>query len=291
MLTRQLGDIVIHRIIESERPDFDAAQFFPHVTPEQWAPYRQRLAGWALDTATNNLVFPMQSYLLRSKHHTILVDTCVGDHKQRARPNWNMTSSGEYLKRFAETGVRPEQVDYVVCTHMHNDHVGWNTRWENGAWVPTFPNAKYVMSEKEWGYWSALHKETPQNQIGDSVVPIVESGHALMVKNDFAIDEDVWLESTAGHTPDHVSVRFRSRGAEAVITGDLIHSPVQLQELDWVPRPDFDPKQAAGTRRAFLERYCERDVLVCASHFPSPSFGHVVREGDGFGFRYETAAG
>jgi len=288
MLKRQLGDIVIHRIIESERPDFDATQFFPHVTPEQWAPYRQRLAGWALDPATNGLVFPMQSYLLRTKHHIVLVDTCVGDHKQRARPNWNMTSSGEYLKRFGETGVRPEQVDYVVCTHMHTDHVGWNTRWENGRWVPTFPNAKYVMSEKEWTYWSTLHQDTPQNQIGDSVIPIVESGHALMVKNDFTISDDVWLESTAGHTPDHFSVRFRSRGAEAVITGDLIHSPVQLLELDWVPRPDFDPKQAAATRRAFLERYCERDVLVCASHFPSPSFGHIVREGHGFGFRYET---
>jgi glyoxylase-like metal-dependent hydrolase (beta-lactamase superfamily II) len=290
MLQRQLGDIVINRIIESERPDFDAAQFFPHVTAEEWAPHRERLSGWALDTATNGLVFPMQSYLLRTKHHTILVDTCVGDHKQRARPNWNMTSTGGYLQRLGEIGVRPEQVDHVVCTHMHSDHVGWNTRWEGGRWVPTFPNAKYVMSEKEWGYWSTLHEDTPQNQIADSVIPIVESGHALMVKNDFVIDDDVWLESTAGHTPDHFSVRFRSRGEEAVITGDLIHSPVQLFELAWVPRPDFDPKQAAETRRAFLDRYCERDVLVCASHFPSPSFGHIVREGNAFGFRYETAA-
>ena len=188
MLQRQVGDIVITRIIESERPDFDAAQFFPEIAADQWAPYRQRLAGWALEPASNALIFPMQSFLLRTRHHTIVVDTCVGDHKQRARPNWNMTSSGEYLKRLAETGVRPEDVDYVMCTHMHPDHVGWNTRLENGRWVPTFPMARYVMSEKEWTYWSAFHKDTPQNQIADSVIPVVESGHAQMVKNDFAID-------------------------------------------------------------------------------------------------------
>ena len=109
MLERQVGEVIINRIIESERPDFDAAGFFPTITPEQWAPYRQRLAGWAMDPGVNGLVFPMQSFLLRTRHHTIVVDTCVGDHKERARPNWNMTSSGEYLKRFAETGVRPEQ--------------------------------------------------------------------------------------------------------------------------------------------------------------------------------------
>ena len=289
MLQRQVGDIVITRILESERPDFDAAQFFPEIAADQWAPYRQRLAGWAMETASNALIFPMQSFLLRTRHHTIVVDTCVGDHKQRARPTWNMTSSGEYLKRLADTGVRPEDVDYVMCTHMHPDHVGWNTRLENGRWVPTFPKARYVMSEKEWTYWSAFHKGTPQNQITDSVIPIVESGHAQMVKNDFAIDEDVWFESTPGHTPDHVSVRIASRGAQAVITGDLIHSPVQCLETEWVPRPDFDPPQAAATRRAFLERYCERDVLVCASHFPSPSFGHVIREGNAFWFTYEKA--
>jgi glyoxylase-like metal-dependent hydrolase (beta-lactamase superfamily II) len=145
------------------------------------------------------------------------------------------------------------------------------------------------MSEKEWTYWSALHKDTPQTQIGDSVIPIVESGLAQMVKNDFALDDEVRFESTAGHTPDHMSVRIASKGQHAVITGDLIHSPVQLQETAWVPRPDFDAKQAAATRRAFLDRYCERDVLVCASHFPSPSFGRVVREGDGFWFEYAKA--
>jgi len=287
MLHRQLGDIGIDRIIESEEADFDHRAFFPQTTAEQWEPHKPWLQPWAMDPASGNLIFPMQSFLVRTRHHTILVDTCVGDHKKRLRPSWNMTSSGAYLERFAATGVRPEQVDYVMCTHMHTDHVGWNTRLDNGRWVPTFPKAKYVMSEKEWTYWQALHKETPQNQIEDSVIPIIESGQALLVKNDYAINDEIWFEPTPGHTPDHVSVRLASRGAQAVITGDMIHSPVQCAEPMWVPRPDYDPAQAQQTRRAFLERYCDRDVLVCASHFPSPSFGHIVPDRRGFRFQSE----
>jgi glyoxylase-like metal-dependent hydrolase (beta-lactamase superfamily II) len=288
MLHRRLGEIHIHRILESERADFDAAVFFPETAPEQWAPHRGWLAPRGLDLQSNGLIFPMQSYLLRTRHHTILVDTCVGDHKQRARPTWNMTSSGAYLQRLADTGVRPEQVDYVLCTHMHNDHVGWNTRLDNGRWVPTFPNAKYIMSGKELEYWKDLHAKTPQNQIADSVLPIVAAGKAVLVENDFAISDEVWFESTPGHTPDHVSVRIASHGASAVITGDLIHSPVQCVEHEWVARPDADPPLAKRTRKAFLERYCDTDVLVCASHFPSPSFGHIVSEGKAFRFEYEA---
>ena len=290
MLQRRLGDIVIDRIVESERPDFDPLTFFPATTAEHWAPYRQRLQPWAMDPASGGLILPIQSYLVRTRHHTIVVDTCVGDHKPRLRPTWNMTSSGGYLKALAAAGVEPSQVDYVMCTHMHGDHVGWNTRLENGRWVPTFPKAEYLMSEKELTYWRTLHTETPQNQIEDSVLPIVEAGRAVMVKNDHAISDEVWFESTAGHTPDHMAVRLASRGAHAVVTGDLIHSPVQCAEPDWVPRPDYDAEAAARTRRAFMERYCETDVLVCASHFPSPSFGHFVRDGDAFWFRYAKAA-
>lgn len=290
MLQRKLGDIVIHRILESESPDFDPYAFFPQTPREAWEPHLPWLKPRALDPASGNLVFPMQSFLLRTRHHTILVDTCVGDHKQRARPTWNLTTSGAYLKRLADAGVRPEQVDYVMCTHMHSDHVGWNTRLQDGRWVPTFPNASYVMSGKELEYWQGLHKTTPQNQIADSVLPIVEAGRALLVRNDFALNDEVWCESTAGHTPDHMSVRVKSKGAQAVITGDLIHSPVQCQEYAWVARPDYDPPQAIATRKAFLERYCESGVLVCASHFPSPSFGHFVRRGNAFDFRYEGEA-
>jgi glyoxylase-like metal-dependent hydrolase (beta-lactamase superfamily II) len=287
MLQRQLGEIQIHRIIESEQPDFDPMAFFPETTPEDWVPHQPWLQPWCWDPTSGNLIFPMQSFLVRGPRYTILVDTCVGDHKERQRPSWHMTSSGAYLHRLAAAGVAPEEVDYVMCTHMHTDHVGWNTRLDNGRWVPTFPNAQYIMSAKEWAYWEALHKETPVPQIADSVLPIVEAGKAVLVSNDHAINDDVWLESTPGHTPDHVSVRLSSHGAQAVITGDLIHCPVQCAEPMWIARPDYDAEQARQTRRSFLERYCDTDVLVCATHFPSPSFGHIVPEGNAFRFQYE----
>jgi len=287
MLQRQVGDIVINRIIESERPDFDAAQFFPTIAADQWAPYRQRLAGWAMETASNALIFPMQSFLLRTRHHTIVVDTCVGDHKQRARPNWNMTSSGEYLKRLAGTGVRPEDVDYVMCTHLHRDHVGWNTRLRDERWVPTFPNATYVFSRGEYEYWETQVGQRPNEGWADSVLPVVEAGRAALVAGDWVLDDEVRLEPTPGHTRDHVSVHLASGGAEAVITGDLIHTPVQCLEPTWAMRADFDRELARKTRREFLERYCGTDVLVCATHFPAPSWGRVVPRGDAFRFAFE----
>ncbi len=290
MLRRKLGDIVIDRIIETEQANFNAREFFPQATAEEWEPHLPWLQRKGLDAQSGNLFFTMQSFLVRTRHHTIVVDTCVGDHKPRARPFWHMTSSGAYLKRLTEAGVRPEQVDFVMCTHMHTDHVGWNTRLENGRWVPTFPNAKYVMSGKELAYWQELHRQTPQNQIADSVQPIVDAGKALLVRSDFALDDEVRFESTPGHTPDHVSVRLASRGAQAVITGDLIHSPVQCAEFAWAARPDVDPDLARKTRRAFLERCFAADVLVCATHFPSPSFGHIVPQGNAFRFRYEGEA-
>ena len=278
MLERKVGDIRITRVIESERPDYDAGQFFPTLTPEHWAPYRQRLSGWAMDTASNGLVFPMQSFLVRTAHHTIVVDTCVGDHKKRLRPNWNMTTSGEFLKRFAETGVRPEQVDYVLCTHMHTDHVGWNTRLENGRWVPTFPNAKYIVAGEEWEYW----RHEKDLCIADSVVPIVESAQAMLVESHYAVDQWLSFEPSPGHTPGHVSVRLSTSGGQAVFSGDLMHRIVQVAEPQWSSRFCADPKRAAVTRREFVERHADSGVLILAAHFPRPGF--IVREGGGTRF-------
>lgn len=290
MLQRQLGNMSINRIIEWDEPNFDPLTFFPQTTPEDWEPYKQ----W-LDPVSGYLTLPMQSYLVRTHHHTILVDTCVGDHKNRQGgiipPSWHMTTGGVLLNELAAAGVQPEDVDYVMCTHLHMDHVGWNTRMVDGRWIPTFPNAKYIMSRSELEGWQALHKESPRESLIDSVLPVVEAGQAELVTNDYALDDEVWLESTPGHTPDHVSVRLASNGSNAIITGDLIHSPVQCIELDWAALPDFDPVLARHTRRAFLERYCETDTLICATHFPSPSFGYIVPNGNVFQYKYEDRQG
>ncbi len=286
MLQRRLGQILLDRIVETESADpyFDPVGFFPETTPAQWEPYKAWTRPRVIDPVSGKLILTIQSFLIRTRRHTILVDTCVGDHKPRSMPSWNMTRSGTFLANLAAAGVRPEAVDHVMCTHLHRDHVGWNTILRDGRWVPTFPNATYVFSRKEYDYWATQRDQRPNEGFPDSVLPIVEAGRAALVTNDYALDDEVWLEPTPGHTPDHVSVHLKSNGAQAVITGDLLHTPVQCLEPDWAMRADSDPGLARKTRRAFLERYCGTDVLVCATHFPSPSLGRIVSRGDRFWF-------
>ena len=294
MLHWQLGDIGIDRIVESEGADFEPLAFFPQTRPEDWEPHRGWMQPRALDPASGKLVLCIQSFLLRTRRHTIVVDTCVGCHKARSPKifptAWHMASDEIWLQRLAAAGVRPEDVDYVMCTHLHADHVGWNTRLADGRWVPTFPNARYVISHRELQHWQQEQRPKLRESFVDSVLPVVEAGRAQLVRSDFALDDEVWLEPTPGHTPDHFSVRLRSGGHEAVITGDLMHSPVQCREPDWNSIGDFDAEQARRTRRAFLERCCERPVLVCGTHFPSPSFGQVVARHDSFHFADVPAA-
>src|SRR5262249_12465814 len=164
-------------------------------------------------------------------------------------------------------------------THMHVDHVGWNTRLQDGRWVPTFPNAKYIFARKEWQYWEALPRDERTAHIVDSVIPIIEAGEGGFVGEKLSPPGLVRVSPShppPGHTRDHVSVRLSSNGVQGVITGDMIHSPVQCIEPGWVMRADSDSAQACQTRRAFLDRYCETDVLVWGTHFPAPSMGHIV---------------
>lgn len=289
MLQRQIGHIVINRIIESECADvfYDPIGFFPETTPEDWERHKAWLQPHDMDPESGKLVFAVQAYLLRTRHHTILIDTCSGDHKKRRVPLWNMTTGGTFLANLAKTGVLPEAVDYVISTHIHQDHFGGNTTLRDGGWVPTFPNATYIFSRKEYDFWSAVHQQKPYEAFNDSILPIVEAGQADFVTNDYAFDDEVWLESTPGHSPDHVCIRLRSNGANAVITGDLLHSPVQCLETSWANFAESDRALARQTRQTFLEQYCETDVLVCGMHFPSPSQGHIIRRGNAFWFQYE----
>jgi len=290
MSGRRLGDLTIMRSVEMIM-ESDALEFFPETTEADWAPHRDWLSPDALNAATGALLFPVQSYVVRTSHHTILVDTCVGNDKPRPyRPAWHQKSDDAFLRSLARHGVAPEDVDYVMCTHLHGDHVGWNTCLEDGRWVPTFRNARYVFARDEVAAWETGDARFPRTPYEDSVLPIVEAGRAVLVDNDFALDDEVWLEPTPGHTPGHAAIRLASRGANAVLSGDLIHSPVQCRHPEWVAWPDWDPELAKRTRRAFLERYCETDTFVCTAHFPLPSAGRIVADGDAFGFEDEDAS-
>ncbi len=289
MAHRDIGNITINRVLEMNYP-FDPMEFFPDTGPEDWAPHRDWLLAEGAMLAEGGLVFPMQSYLVRTSRHTILIDTCVGNDKERPhREGWHMKTDDTYMRALAGTGVSPEDIDYVMCTHLHHDHVGWNTKLVDGRWVPTFPNAKYVMSKKELDVWK--NEEHPSSALSmiDSVLPVVESGQAELVTSDYALDDEVWLEPTPGHTPDHFAVKLASNGADAVVAGDLMHSPVQCLYPEWRARPDWDVDLARKTRRDFMETYCETDTLVCMMHFPLPSIGHIMRQDDAFRFKYEAA--
>ena len=289
MTQHAFGQIVIRRIVESICTEFDALSFFPQTTRDDWARHRTWMEPWALDPASGKLVLTIQAFKLRTRHHTILVDTCVGDHKPRPqRPFWHMQKLNTFLPGLAAAGVAPEDVDYVMCTHLHWDHVGWNTQLRDGRWVPTFPYAKYIFSELEWKSFEALHRKEPQPHFVDSILPVMEAGQVQLVSGDFALDDEVWLEPTPGHTPGHFCVRLASQGAQAVITGDCIHSPVQCAEPGWIMRADLDPVLASATRRRFLERYCDSGVTVCATHFPEPSVGRIIQREDAYWFDYEA---
>jgi len=180
--------------------------------------------------------------------------------------------------------VPPESVDLVVCTHLHVDHVGWNTRLEGGRWVPTFPRARHLFARREWEHWSSENEDDTKRIMADSVTPVLDAGLADLVAMDHRVSDEMWFEPTPGHTPGHVSVRLRAGGAEAVITGDLMHCPVQVAEPDWCSHFDSDPDQARKTRRAFCERYADTAVAVLGTHFHHPTAGRIVRHGSTWRF-------
>jgi glyoxylase-like metal-dependent hydrolase (beta-lactamase superfamily II) len=283
MKTIALGDMTISRVVDVEMPYMPVSVFLPDSTPEALDSYREWLEPRFL-TKEGMLVLSFHSYLVRTGHHTILVDTCLGNDKNRPDyPGLHMRD-GPYLDDLANCGVAPEDVDYVMCTHLHVDHVGWNTRLQDGKWIPTFPNAKYIFARQEWEFWkNELETNGPHlgdESIADSVVPIVEAGAAVLVETDYSIDDEVWLAPSPGHTPGHYCVHLAGGGSEAVMTGDVLHSPVQCAEPDWNSTFCFQADQARATRRGLLEKYADTNVTILPAHFPTPTAGRFVGAGD-----------
>ena len=229
----------------------------------------------------------IQSYLVQTPHHNILVDTCVGNHKPRpTRPFWNMMKSDQYEKSLAAAGFALGDIDFVMCTHLHTDHVGWNTRLENGRWVPTFPKARYVFADRELECWTKREQGDPAlcPWITDSVLPIVAANRVDVVKSAHAFNDLVTLIPTPGHSIDHYSVHVGKPGADAVVTGDMIHSPLQARYPEIGMMADYDSAQAGRSRRELFGRFCDTSTLMCTAHFPSPSTARIKRWRDAFDF-------
>ena len=210
----QLGDITIHRIVEQEQPLFVALEFFPTLAPAVLEENLSWLAPTYIEPTTGKLILCVQSYIVKTPQHTIMVNSCVGNHKSRpTRPFWNMMNSDRYEKNLAAAGFGVGDIDYVMCTHLHTDHVGWNTRLENGRWVPTFPKAKYLFAQRELEHWTAKEKEDPSNHpwITDSVLPIMHAKRAEVVKSDYELNDLVRLMPDA-RAHDRPFLRPRGQG-------------------------------------------------------------------------------
>ena len=217
----------------------------------------------------------------------LVVDTCIGNDRPRSILRGQPLATG-FLQSMAEVGWSRESVDAVVCTHLHVDHVGWNTKLEDGAWVPTFPNARYLLGKTEFAHWSAEGDEEQQTILSDSVQPILDAGLAEFVEMDHRISPHLRLTPSTGHTPGHVSVLIESEGESAVITGDMSHHPCQMAHPHWSPSFDSDPRVAAATRARLFAEWADKPILVIGTHYAAPTAGYIMREGAGFRFDAEA---
>ena len=227
----RIGNIEVQQVVEMQAPFFRTDEFLPTADSDRVQALKPKFKPWALCPQTGKLILAVQTYVVRTSKHTILLDTCVGCDKVSGIPEWHMRNDVGWLTRLASVGVAPESVDYVFCTHLHGDHVGWNTLLRDGRFVPTFPRAKYIFAKREIDFQSVQTQENRKRCYEQSVVPVLEAGQAQLVDTDFALDDEVWLEPTPGHTPGHVAVHLRSAGVEAVMVGDAIHSPLQCLSL------------------------------------------------------------
>jgi glyoxylase-like metal-dependent hydrolase (beta-lactamase superfamily II) len=239
-----------------------------------------------VEPGTARPILSFHSYLVRTPAGNLLVDTCIGNHKQRRLlPAWHMRD-GAYLQRLAAAGVAAEDVNFVCCTHLHGDHVGWNTRLANGRWVPTFPNARYLFAETEIAYWERMHSGETDNiyrqSWEDSVLPVLEAGLVDRVRSDHEITRGIRLHPAPGHTPGNVVIELDDGRRRAVMSGDVIHHPVLIEQAEWSSRFCLDPAAARERRLELLRRIAGTGTVLLAAHFAAQTAVTIVEEARGF---------
>jgi glyoxylase-like metal-dependent hydrolase (beta-lactamase superfamily II) len=276
-----VGSATLTTIVEAEIASIPPELFLPAATGGAVAAHE-----WVVPTYASPeglIAMRVQAFVVEVGGRTVLVDPCVGDGKDRALPFWHQ-QSWRWLDRFAEAGFDRGAVDTVVHTHLHADHVGWDTHPEGDAWVPTFTAARHLYTQGEIDHWRATEQRQDEDVWADSVQPIFDAGLADVVDVDADLGDGLRLAPTPGHTPGHTSLWVESEGATAVVSGDLIHHPVQCAEPQWNEIGDVDDVVAEATRWAFLRGVADTDTLVLGTHFPAHPAGHVVTAGDAFRF-------
>lgn len=289
-----IGDVTITKVMETESvgPGGGRRALLPDAFPEAVLQMPWLIPDFA--TEEGHLRMSIHALLVQTPDHRLVIDTCVGNDKSRRYPAFDRLATA-FLADLETHGWPCESVDGVLCTHLHVDHVGWNTVLKDGVWRPTFPNARYYMGRTEFEHWAREFQEAdaerpsePAVVFADSVKPVFDAGLVDLVETNAVIAPGVRLISTLGHSPGHVSIVVESRGETAVITGDMVHHPCQVGRPQWSSSFDFDADQARRTRNAFFETYADTGVLIIGTHFSSPTAGRLVR--DVGGYRFVTVA-
>jgi glyoxylase-like metal-dependent hydrolase (beta-lactamase superfamily II) len=274
-----VGKVRITKIVELET--VGSTRFIlPLATHEE-----ARKLPWLIPHFANEegrLKMSIHSLIVETPSQRIVVDTGLGNDKEgRKVPAWNNRKE-PFLETMTRAGFAPDSIDTVLCTHLHVDHVGWNTRLEGGKWVPTFVNARYVFGKTEYEHWRDHSDETDKSAVfNDSVKPIVDAGKAELVASDHRLSDEIGLIPTPGHSPGHMSIHIKSNGEDALLTGDVAHHPCQMAHLDWSSTADSDAVQSAATRRQLFSRFADTPTLVIGGHFDA---GRIRRAGDAYKF-------
>ena len=287
MKTLMIGDLRIDHVEEFCFSEAPPHQLFTDLPPDAVNRHLHWLAPDFFDAEQGNIISSSHSWVIRTPHHVVLVDTCCGNDKNRPAFEMCHRLSVPWLERLAAHGVQPEDVDFVMCTHLHLDHVGWNTRLIDGRWVPTFPNARYIVNRREYDYWAAFEASgqidpVNENVFADSVLPVMEAGQIVLVDEGYALDDALSVEACDGHSEGHVMLKAFSRGQGGLFIGDMMHSPLQI------PYPDSNsifcqfPDRARATRRRVLCESAEKGHWLLPAHFPAPHVVKVKENGGAF---------
>ena len=275
----QIGEVKISRLVEIEATG-GMTRIIPDATRERIAEIDWLFPHFADEAG--RMRGAIHALVVETPSKRIVVDTCVGNDKERTAPPWNNLQT-PFLSELEQAGYRPDSIDNVLCTHLHIDHVGWNTRLVDGKWVPTFPNARYLMGEIEFNHWHGGARRGGYDQaavMADSVMPVFDAGLVDLVDTQHKLCDEVSLIPTPGHTPGHVSVMIESQGERALITGDFLHHPCQFAHPEWSSAPDDDPPLAIETRKSMYQRLADEPVLVIGTHFATPTAGYLKKDGD-----------
>lgn len=258
------------------------------VSPDEFAATAAARDSRFVNAVTGRLRMSFHSLVVETPQATVLIDTCIGNDKERPLlPDWHQQQS-PYLQRLAALGLQPDDIDYVCCTHLHGDHVGWNTRLESGEWVPTFPQARYLFAADELDYWQRQVVSDPDGLYAqpwrDSVLPVLEAGRADAVAADHEIVAGLQLQPAPGHTPGNVVVRLGGNERRAVLSGDVLHHPVQIERPDWASVFDMDRRAAQATRESLLAELAETGAYLIGAHFADAAALVLRRTTRGFAY-------